>query len=104
MSWINKTNIITKSRSKDKILNDLISNKTENEKNSSTEKQDLNNNLLSPKVNLKNKNKSYNINYSNSRISKNSTKNSEGGINKLNKNSFSYNNKYKYFSPISKKF
>ncbi len=104
MSWINQTNIITKSRSKDKILNDLISNKTENEKNSSTEKQDLNNNLLSPKVNLKNKNKSYNINYSNSRISKNTTKNSEGGNNKLSKNNFSNSNKYKCFSPISKKF
>ena len=101
MSWINQTNIIAKSNSKDKVLNNLVSDKNEIDKN--IDKQDLINNIPSSKVNLKNKNKSFNINYSNSRISKNSTKNSEGGNNKLSKNSFSLNNKYKCFSPISKK-
>ena len=81
-----QTNIT--SRSKDKIINNSMSDKTENEKNSCTEKHDLNNNLSSPKINLKNKNKYYNINYSNYRISKNSTKNSEGGNNKLSKNNY----------------
>ena len=80
MSWINQTNIIAKSNSKDKVLNNLVSDKNEIDKN--TDKQDLINNIPSSKVNLKNKNKSFNINYSNSRISKNSTKNSEGGNNK----------------------
>ena len=103
MSWINQTNIITKSKSKEKLSDNLISEKNEIEKNISTDKQDLINNIPLTKVNLKNKNKLYNNNYYNSRISKNSTKNSESGNNKLSKNSFSYNNKYKCFSPISKK-
>ena len=53
MSWINQTNIIAKSNSKDKVLNNLVSDKNEIEKNISTDKQDLINNIPSSKVKYK---------------------------------------------------
>ena len=53
MSWINQTNIITKSKSKEKLSDNLISEKNEIEKNISTDKQDLINNIPSSKVKYK---------------------------------------------------